>query len=207
MYTPRSFREDDPEVLHDLIRRHGFGVLFTHGADGPAATHLPFVLQVSEDGSRTLVAHMARANPQWKAFHTDRPVLVVFQGAHSYVSPTWYQEPVAVPTWNYAAVHVYGVPRLVEDPAVLRAQVAELVRQYEGAGPDAWDMARAEPKMEALLQAIVGFEIPVDRMEGKWKFNQNRSREDREGVVRALEGSEDPLVRETVEIMRRGLEG
>ena len=206
MYTPRSFREEDPEVLHDLIRRHGFGVLFAHGPGGPTATHLPFVLDIAEDGTRTLVAHMARANPQWKDFQARQQVLVVFQGAHSYISPTWYQEPVAVPTWNYAAVHVYGVPRLVEDPAVLRTQVEALVRQYEGPGPDGWDMAPAEPKMEALLRAIVGFEIPVDRMEGKWKFNQNRSREDREGVVRALEGAEDPLVRETAEIMRRGLE-
>ena len=204
MYTPPSFREEDRAVLHDLIRRFNFGTLVSAGSRGLSATHLPFSLEEGPDGRGTLVAHMARANPQWKDFGADE-VLAVFQGPHAYISPTWYQEPIAVPTWNYAAVHVYGVPRLVEDPGVLRAQVEGLVREHEAHRDPSWDMAAAEPKMEALLKAIVGFEIPIHRMEGKLKFNQNRSSADQEGVIRALEGDADPLARGTAEIMRRNL--
>lgn len=206
MYTPPSFRETDPDVLHGLIRHHNFGTLFTSGARGPVATHLPFILEVAEDASVTLVSHMARANPQWKEFTEDQEVLAVFGGPHAYISPAWYQEPVAVPTWNYAAVHVYGVPRIVEDPAVLRHQVIRLVQDHEAPRSQPWDVSHAEPKMDALLKAIVGFEIPVSRMEGKMKFNQNRSREDQEGVVRGLAFEGGEAQAPVVEIMRRNLE-
>lgn len=206
MYTPPSFREEDPTILHDLIRRNNFGILFSAGPDGPVATHLPFSLDAGRGEHGTLVAHMARANPHWKSLAPDQEVLVVFAGPHAYVSPTWYAEPVAVPTWNYAAVHVYGVPRLVADMDVLRGQVEQLVQEHEAHRAPPWDMAAAEPRMEGLLKAIVGFEIPIARVEGKMKFNQNRSREDREGVVRALEAERDPMAQAVVEIMRRTME-
>lgn len=205
MYTPPSYREDDPAVLHDLIRRNNFGILFSSGPDGPVATHLPFSLDAHRGEHGTLVAHMARANPHWRSFAPDREVLAVFAGPHAYISPTWYEEKATVPTWNYAAVHVYGVPRLVEDTAVLRAQVERLVHEHEAHRDPAWDMSAAEPKMEGLLRAIVGFEIPILRIEGKMKFNQNRSREDQEGVIRALEASPDTTDRAVVEIMRGNL--
>lgn len=206
MYTPPSFKEEDPEVIHAMIRSNNFGILFTSGPQGPMATHLPFTLEVGAGGA-TLVSHMARANPQWKDLDPGVEVLVVFGGPHVYVSPSWYLEKVAVPTWNYAAVHVYGAPRIVEDPEALRSQVTRLVRDHEGGRPDPWDPANAEPRMESLLKAIVGFEIPVARVEGKMKFSQNRSREDQEGVVRGLGESPDTMARATVEIMRRNLEG
>lgn len=206
MYTPPSFREDDARVLHALIRSHNFGVLFTAGEQGPVATHLPFTLDVADDGSATLISHMARANPQWRELRSDREVLAVFGGPHAYISPAWYQEPVAVPTWNYAAVHVYGVPHLVEDPERLREQVSRLVQEHEASRPQPWDVGHAEPKMDALLKAIVGFEIPVGRMEGKMKFNQNRSREDREGVVRGLVEEGGEAQAPVVDIMRKTLE-
>lgn len=206
MYTPPSFREEDPAVLHDLIRRNNFGILFSSGAQGLVGTHLPFSLDVAEDGSATLVSHMARANPQWRDLRPDAEVLVVFAGPHVYVSPSWYREKVTVPTWNYAAVHVYGVPRIVEDPSVLKAQVSRLVHDHESPQREPWDVAHAAPVMDNLLKAIVGFEIPVGRMEGKMKFNQNRSREDQEGVIQALEGEDDTMARATVEIMKKNLE-
>jgi len=206
LYTPPSFREEDPAVLHDLIRRNNFGILFSSGDQGLVGTHLPFSLDVAGDGSATLVSHMARANPQWRDLRPDAEVLVVFAGAHVYVSPSWYQEKVTVPTWNYAAVHCYGVPRLVHEPEVLRGHVTRLVHEHESPRAEPWDVANAEPLMDNLLKAIVGFEIPVARMEGKMKFNQNRSREDQEGVIRALEGEEDTMARATAEIMRRNLE-
>lgn len=207
MYTPSSFREEDPTVLHGLIRRYNFGTLFSTGPDGPLATHLPFSLAAERGAHGTLVAHMARENAHWKALTPGQEVLATFLGPHAYISPTWYQAEVAVPTWNYAAVHVYGVPRLVEDAETLRSQLEALVHQHEVPRSPAWDMAAAEPKMDGLLKAIVGFEIPIGRMEGTWKFNQNRSREDQEGVVRALEAEADFLGRETAEIMRGNLEG
>lgn len=205
MYTPPSFREENSAVLHDLIRRNNFGILFSSGPEGPLATHLPFSLDADRGECGTLVAHMARANPHWKALSVDQEVLAVFAGAHAYISPTWYVEPVAVPTWNYAAVHVYGRPRLVEDMGVLRTQVERLVHQHEAHRNPAWDPAAAEPKMQGLLKAIVGFEIPIARIEGKMKFNQNRSREDQEGVVRGLEEEGDEAGRTVAAIMRHKL--
>lgn len=206
MYTPPRFRVDDPAVLHDLIRKYNFGALISGGSQGLVGTHLPFSLDVAPDGSATLISHMARANPQWRDLAPGRDVMVVFTGPHTYVSPAWYQEKVTVPTWNYAALHVYGTPRIVEDAEVLRTQVSRLVREHEGPGEDGWDLARAEPIMESLLKAIVGFEIDVSRIEGKMKFNQNRSREDQQGVVRALERSDDSTARAVADIMRRNLE-
>jgi transcriptional regulator len=205
VYTPRSFREDDPVVLHDLIRRYDFGTLFSAGADGPVATHLPFTLDPQRGEQGTLVAHMARANPHWRAFRPDEEVLAVFAGPHAYISPTWYAEKVTVPTWNYAAAHVYGVPVLVEDPDVLRSQVERLVRDHEAHRDPAWDVGAAEPTMASLLQAIVGFEIPITRIEGKMKFNQNRSRDDQEGAIRGLEAEGDEAARAVADIMRGNL--
>ena len=205
MYTPGSFREDDPAVLFQLMKDHPFATLIGQGEDGLVATHLPFRIEPERGAGGTLVAHMARANPHWRAFRSGGEVLVTFLGPHAYISPAWYTQKVTVPTWNYAAVHVYGVPRIVNDPGVLRAQVEQLVRAHEAYVSPPWDMASAEPIMESELRAIVGFEIPIARMEGKFKFNQNRSVEDRRGVVAALETEVDPRLRAVAEIMRRSL--
>jgi len=206
MYTPRSFREEDPAVLFDLMRRHSFATLFGAAPEGPIATHLPFMVEPERGDRGVLVAHMARANPHWRTFDGESEALVTFLGPHAYISPSWYAEKVTVPTWNYAAVHVYGVPRVVEDAAVLREQVERLVHLHEAYVPEPWDVANAEPLMESQLRAIVGFEIPIRRMEGKLKFNQNRSREDREGVVAALEKESEPALRAVAAIMRRTME-
>ncbi len=202
MYTPRSFREDDPAVLFQLMRDYPFATLFGAGDDGPLATHLPFLVEPERGPKGTLVAHMARANPHWRTFDGRSEVLVTFIGPNAYISPAWYKQKVTVPTWNYAAVHAYGVPRLVEDAAVVRAQLEELVRIQEAHVAEPWDPASAEPAMESKLQAIVGFEIPITRLEGKLKFNQNRSIEDRQGVVAALERESDLRLRAVAEIMR-----
>ena len=132
-------------------------------------------------------------------------MLAVFQGPHSYISPAWYEDQVTVPTWNYAVVHVYGTPRLIDDPGELRPMVERLTRQHEGAEGE-WDLSQADPVIETELKAIVGFEIPVDRIEGKYKFNQNRSHEDQAGVVRNLAESPDPTRRAVADIMTSNLE-
>lgn len=206
MYTPRSFREDDREVLHDLMRRHPFGTLFSWSEEGPVATHLPFELDAARGEYGTLMGHMARANPHWRSLAGGGEVLVAFVGPHAYVSPSWYVDPVTVPTWNYAAVHAWGAARVFEDGAVLRDHVLRLSREHEAYVTPPWDPAQAEPLLPAQLKAIVGIEIPIRRLEGKFKFNQNRSREDQAGVAAALASSPDTMLRDVAAIMRRNLE-
>lgn len=203
MWTPRSFRVEDIRRLHDLVRSYPFGLLVSEDGGRLVGTHLPFMIE-SSGVQGTLLGHMARANPHWRSWSDESEVLAVFQGPHAYISPGWYRERVTVPTWNYAAVHAYGRPSLVHDPAQLRDMVTRLTRLYEPETGN-WSPDEAEPVMDTELQAIVGFRIPIDRIEGKFKFNQNRSRSDQAGVVAALEGSEDPSRRGVAAIMRENL--
>ena len=182
MYIPSAFRADDRAALYELIERHGFGTLVTVLDGAPFATHLPFVL---DRGRGVLLGHVARANPHWRAFDGAAEALVIFQGPHAYVSPSWYATAPAVPTWNYAAVHVYGVPRLL-DEAELRDLLDRLVSRYEAGRERPWTMDLPPDYLRKMLQAIIGFEVPIERIEGKFKLNQNRSSEDRAGVIAAL---------------------
>jgi transcriptional regulator len=150
-----------------------------------------------------LAGHMARANPQWKSWDGATRVLVIFHGPHSYISPAWYEQQVTVPTWNYVTVHAYGVPSLIHDADLLRPMVVGLTDRFERDG--GWSVERAAPIMDTELQAIVGFEIPIDRLEGKFKLNQNRPEADQRGVVRALEQSSEPDQRAIAELMRQNL--
>jgi transcriptional regulator len=205
MYTPRSYRNEKLEELFALIRRYNFAPLFTQRAGESFVTHLPFLVDPSRGVNGTLVAHMARANPHWKAFEGAAPSVAVFMGPHAYISPAWYREQKTVPTWNYAVVHVTGTPRIVEDTSQLRAMVMRLVKNHEGPLGNPWDVRKTESVMDVELGGIVGFEIPIDRIEGKFKLNQNRSREDQEGVVAALEASVDASEREIARLMRENL--
>ena len=207
MYTPRSFRVEDISVLHQLIRDYSFGILVSQDGARPIATHLPFMVDPDRGTNGTLIAHMARANPHWKSWSERTTVMAIFQGPHAYISPAWYEAQQTVPTWNYATVHACGRPRLVHEPAELRPMVEALMDIHETAAGSDWERDLMETVMGVELQAIVGFEIPIDSIEGKFKFNQNRSREDQEGAAAALEGSDDPLERDAGAIMRRNLDG
>jgi transcriptional regulator len=200
MYLPDAFREERPEILHEIIRRHSFATLVSRGADGAlTASQLPFLF----DPTRGLLrSHMARANPQWQGFAQGGEALVIFQGPHAYVSPTWYETKQAVPTWNYVTVHAHGTPRLVEATA-LRQIVEDTVKQYESAQPTPWLMPLPEDYVATMLRAVVGFEIPITRLEGKLKLNQNRRPADVAGVINALERGEDVVGRELAAWMRR----
>ena len=205
MYIPQAFRETRLEVLHGLIRRYSFGTLVSHVDGELFATHLPFLLDPDRGPHGTLVAHMARANPHWQGFQDGADVLVLFQGPHAYISPTWYATPVAVPTWNYAAVHAYGRPHLVEG-AALRVVMEETVRVYEDQNEAPWSLERLDDTLVGtLLEAIVGFEIPISRLEGKLKLNQNRSVADRRGVIAGLLAQAEPPGTEVAALMQ-GLE-
>lgn len=217
VYNSRSFRVDDLPTLHRLIQDFSFGVLFSHSPSGPVASHLPFMVDPGRGPNGTLIAHMARANPQWKTWTDETEVLAVFQGPHAYISPAWYEEQATVPTWNYAIVHATGRPRLILEPERLRPMVDRLLRLHEsadvpgtgsppvGPGGAPWRDAQREAVMETELKAIAGFEIPIDRLEGKFKLSQNRSRADQEGVVRALDESSDAGLRSVADLMRANL--
>ena len=197
MYIPASFRESDPAALHALMRAHPLALLVTHGPAGLMASPVPFLVYPDEGAHGVLRAHVARANPHWRELAGVAECLVVFQGEAGYVSPSWYPTKAetgrVVPTWNYAAVHAWGRPQAVEDSVWLRRQLADLTHAQEGRRPLPWAVDDAPADfIDAQLKAIVGIEIPIARIEGKWKMSQNRSPADRAGVVRGLRDAADP---------------
>ncbi len=196
MYQPQHHREDDLGVQHALIRAHPLGLLVTAGADGLEANPIPFVLDPSAAPKGVLRGHLARANRQWRDFDPSTEALVVFQGAEAYITPSWYATKAetgkVVPTWNYAMVQAYGALRVIEDVDWLRAQIGALTQAQEEKRPAPWQVSDAPaPFVAAMLRGIVGIEIEIARIEGKWKVSQNRPEADRNGVVAGLsaEGS------------------
>ena len=201
MYLPKLFREDDPTVLREILRAHSFATVVSTRDGAPFASHLP-VLHDDANGG-TLWGHMARANPQWRDFEGGREVLVVFQGPDAYVSPSWYREPLHVPTWNYVAVHVIGKPRLATEEELL-GLLDRMSDVYEAGREPRWTMG-ALPRdfVEELARAIVGFAIAITRIEGKFKLSQNREPEDRDRVRARLSASEDAKARAVAAWMDR----
>jgi transcriptional regulator len=202
MYIPESFRVESADKLGGLIRKYSFATLVTHDGQSSFASHLPVLYNSAVDSHGVLVSHMARANPQWKHFSNGQEVLVMFQGPHAYISPSWYQTPLAVPTWNYATVHAYGVPSLITDSQRLLALLDQTISTYEASLPEPWNGSLPEEFRDKMMRAIVGFEIPISRIEGKFKLGQNRSAEDLQGVYKALSGSADFASRALAEMMR-----
>jgi transcriptional regulator len=182
VFIPSSFRIDDRNTLLAFIERYGFATLISTDPNGvPFATHVPLLLDRS---SETLLGHIARANPQWEMFG-DRESLAIFHGPHAYVSPSWYTVAPAVPTWNYATVHVYGTLRVLDSDRT--ADVVErLVSKYEMHRPTPWPGDMPDDYRRRMLAGIVGFEMPLTRIEGKFKLGQNRSAEDRAGTIAGL---------------------
>jgi transcriptional regulator len=206
MYIPASFAETDPAALHHLMQRHSFATLVSQGEGEPFASHLPLLIEHFPAPHGRLLGHMARANPQWRSADGQR-VLAIFHGPHAYVSPTWYEAANVVPTWNYAVVHAYGRLRLV-GPERLREIVRRTVDRYESGRPAPWSMDAPDPAfVEKLLESIVGFEIDVDRLEGKWKLSQNHSAERREKVIHALQNAGDDEAQLVAGMMQQSLRG
>ena len=189
MYMSKDFAVADRQRQIDFIQNTGWGYL-TGVIDGaPFVTHLPFMVGGGE-GEERLIAHMARANPHWRSFDEGKPQLVVFPGPHCYISPSWYEAGKAVPTWNYATAHVYGVPQVIDDPDDVYAGQKALVDLYESRFEVPWQMETVDADfIDRMLRATVSFEIPIDRVECKFKLSQNRPLADRKRVVDALEQS------------------
>lgn len=197
MYAPPHFREARPQVLHQAIRDIAFATLVTDGQNGLDANHLPFLLD-AERG--VLRGHVARANPVWKETRLDREALVIFLGPDAYVTPSWYATKAAtgkvVPTWNYLTVHAHGRIAFFDDAARLRRLVTDLTERHEAGRAQPWAVSDApEGYIDTMLRAIVGVEIAITRLEGKWKLSQNRDEADREGVRAGLAAEKPDLAR------------
>jgi transcriptional regulator len=191
MYLPKDFREDRLPELHSAIREIALGTLVTLGADGLEASHVPMLINPEPAPFGTLRGHLARANPQWRRLAAGTQALAIFLGPEAYVTPAWYATKRAsgkvVPTWNYVVIHAYGALRIVDDAEWLRALVTRLTETHEADRAAPWAVSDAPADYIAgMLKAIVGFELPIARLEGKWKMSQNRPAEDRAGVVDGL---------------------
>jgi transcriptional regulator len=191
LYVPPHFRLDDRERLLQFVRDHAFGTLVSSGPAGLHVSHIPFVAEREADGSIRLLGHVARANEQWRALEGAQQVMAIFQGPHAYVSPTWYANHPSVPTWNYAVVHAHGKARLM-DEAELHELLMRLSATYEAPNAKPWRMSELPAAYVAsMLAMIVGFEIEVERFEGKFKLSQNRPAEIPR-VIAALEAAGEP---------------
>jgi transcriptional regulator len=186
MYLPAAFAVPELTKLHDFIEQNSFGLLVSQVEGLPFASHLPFLLERKAGPHGTLVGHMARANPQWREAG-GQTALAIFSGPHAYISPTWYEAEQVVPTWNYIAVHVYGQVEVIQDEDALLEIAQKTVRVYEQAMPRPWSFDPSSTFVKRLLTQIVGFRIEVQKIEGKWKLNQNHPVERRQKVVRALQ--------------------
>jgi transcriptional regulator len=186
LYCPSSFAQSDRETLFELIDAYGFATLVSGGGTEPFVSHVPLLLDRETRGAERLLGHVARANPHWEGFDGSAGALAIFHGPHGYVSPAWYVSTPQVPTWNYAVVHVTGRPRVL-DTTLTRTVIARLVEQYEGSRTDRWSGELPPAFVDGLVRAIVGFEIPIETIEGKFKLSQNREARDREGALAGLE--------------------
>ena len=186
VYIPRPFAMREAAQVTRLIAEYPFATLVTPGAPEPRVSHLPLQFVAEPGRQGILLGHMARANPHWQHF-AGAPSVAVFHGPHAYVSPSWYAEPAtAVPTWNYAVVHVHGPAEIMDDEREKRALLDEMIRRYEGARSQPWRLQLEGRPLEAMLGAIVGFKLTIERVDAKFKLSQNRSPDDRERVIGAL---------------------
>jgi transcriptional regulator len=198
MYQPPHFVETDRDTLHALIRSHPLGLLVSATSDGPVADLVPFLIDPDVGLHGRLRAHVARANPQWKliASQPDVPVLVVFQGTDAYITPSWYETKretgKVVPTWNYAIVQARGRAVVRDDPGWIGRQIADLTAFHEGGRAEPWAVTDAPPPfIAAQMKGIVGIEVEIADLSGKWKVSQNRPAADRAGVASGLESREN----------------
>ena len=209
MYTPAHFAPHRNEDLFNAIERYSFATLVSSAVGGMTASHLPLLLDRTAEGDGTrsvpaaLLGHMARANPQWREA-AGQQVMAIFSGPHAYISPRWYETEKVVPTWNYVAVHAFGELQLIEDPAEAEALLRRTVTYYEASLPRPWTLDEPPEFVQRLTAQIVAFRIPIERLEGKWKLNQNHSVERRVKVVAALLQQDDDNSREIARLMKSG---
>lgn len=202
IYVPKAFEEPQREALHALIESYGFATLISPDAQDPMVTHLPLLLDRGRGPAGTLIGHFARGNPHWRRIQEQPEALAIFHGPHVYVSPSWYGVHPSVPTWNYVVVHARGPARLIEDAAALEAMLRRMVETFESSRPTPWRMELPDDFRQRMIGGIVGMEIEIAQLTGKFKLSQNRPPEDRPRVVAALEAG-DQDSREVAALMRK----
>lgn len=201
MYLPEHFKEDDPDRLAAFLGDAPFGMLVTVAEGAPFVSHLPFLLERGDSPHGRLLGHMARSNPQWRHVASEGQALVVFQGPHAYVSPSWYASP-GVPTWNYAVVHARGPIRLIEAADALETLLVKQTQAQESRLTPAWPPALSGERRDRLLGMIVGFELEITHLQGKFKLSQNRPAVDRRQVAAMLGAGDDPMALAVSRLMR-----
>lgn len=210
MYLEKRYEETRVEVMQGLIRDHPLATLVTQGADGLDANHIPMIIDESPAPYGTLRGHIARANPLLRNIAKNTEALAIFHGPNTYISPSWYvtrhETGKVAPTWNYAVVHAHGPLRIVEDAAWIRAQLEALTAHNESAFPEPWAVSDApEEFVEGLIGAIVGFEMPVTRMTGKWKVSQNQPQRNQASVVEALLANAQPFASDMAALVEQAV--
>jgi len=206
MYIPNAFREDDLEKLVDFMRANSFATLVSVLDGSPLASHVPLVVR-REGGVVRVIGHLAKPNPHWKAFGNGESV-AIFTGPHAYISPSLYEKRESVPTWNYIAVHAYGIPRAIalsDSREAVERVLGTIIETYDPSYKSQWDELSDEYR-DGMMNGIVAFEMRVTRLEGKYKLSQNRSRSDQESVARSLVQSKDPIIFGVGETMKVNLE-
>lgn len=201
MYTPKHFEEKDRAKLVEFMKEYNFAAIVNSAKKRYWATHLPFLVEET-GGEIILKAHMAKANPQWANFKPDEEVLVIFQEPHAYISPKLYDNPISVPTWNYIAVHAYGVPEILPGTEEKIALLEESFQVFEAPFKVQWDVLPADYKSE-LLDGIVAFRIKITNIEGKFKLSQNRTSKEREKVMAELAQKEDKTKTDIADYMKK----
>ena len=207
MYTPSHFREDRIEVMSELMRLHPLAALVTIGPDGMDANHVPLIYDSEPAPFGTLLGHLAKANRQWRSWRPDLGALAIFQGPQAYISPSLYPSKAehgqVVPTWNYAVVHAHASLTIHEDPAWLLALVTRLTASHEAAYATPWRVSDAPSDyVDGLLHGIVGIELHIHKLEGKWKVSQNRNHADRAGIISSFEADGNQSAREMAHLIR-----
>ena len=189
MYIPKINQETELNTLQDFMQAHNFTIMVTHHDGQLTATHLPLILDIERGTYGTLIGHMARANKQWQSFDKNE-VIIIFNGPHAYISPTWYEHHPRVPTWNYSTVHAYGVPHIIEEPSAVEDSLRALVESQEKERDPSWKMDVPQEFIDVRLQAIVAFEIEITRLEGKFKLSQNKTEAEKKNVISELLNSD-----------------
>jgi transcriptional regulator len=201
IYTPEHFVESDRQALLRLVRENSFATLISATGNDPLVTHVPALL---DEAGEFLRCHVARANPIWHDFAADRELLFIFHGPHCYISPSWYTAKLpSVPTWNYAVVHVHGIPEIVEDRQRVESMLAELVAEHESSFEIPWSMDLPADFQRKMIEGIVAFEVRITRMAGKFKLSQNRPAADRRSVITALRETGNKDAAEVAALMQQ----
>lgn len=208
MYIPDPFKEEDKDKIYSLINAYSFATLISRLNDALIATHIPLLLDPQRGRQGFLYGHMAKMNPQWKGFDPPQEVLALFQGPHAYISPAWYLEESKVPkvpTWNYAVVHVYGIPTPIHDPERHLQIIESTVRRYESKLDEPYSIDFRDEKIQQFAKGAQSFEIEITKIEAKFKLSQNRGVIDQKQVIYQLSQSADQVKREVARLMKENL--